>query len=739
MIESVVRGGGPPGLNEPESSELSVSRAVLAVSVTVFAFLIALTTVTNYDIWFHLAMGREILTRGFPVTDPFTYTQPASPPDLMSWMADVLFFTVWRLSGLTGLTLLKAAFSVALVVVLWRTSRVGECRGRHAPFVAATLIVVALFALKFRFFMRPHLFELLLLPWAVHLLHRDRWSRPMLLRLFVLQVLWTNLHGSFLMGLGLPVLFFAVDAARGLFARSRITVRDLRGFAVTWVAVFAATLVNPRGIGVFTAPAQLARWGSEMATLGEYQPLTWSSLSGFALQYTWGFSLLVVLGASALAVLVVRRIGPGWHDAVLFLMFLILPIVGGVRFIAEFAVVSTPILIRWWVRAVPPSLGRRIAVWVNAVLAVALVPMWWILVFRNPVYEVGLGEKEGKFPLAAVRFLEAERPRGDIFNSIGFGGYLMWNLPGTRVFIDGRVPVYPREFYRRYIDAHTDEPTWEAVQADYAPQVAVLEYLTDLIGKERMPVLEASTEWALVFWDLVGKVYVKRGESNVQLVSEHELRWALPAYYAVDHLGAAIADPARAAEAVAEYRRLLARAPANSEAALGLSYLLTFGPEPDWTAALDALRSPERERPSVPLAGVVECRALVGLRAEGSDAACAEIDGLVTFDPTTSATRQIALAARLAAVRTLDEAGVALSMEGRIDEALAKFDSAISLNRSNPVVYVNRGLMHEREGHPELALEDFLNARRLAPTGWPQAAVLEQLISDLKAVLARPQ
>jgi hypothetical protein len=340
---------------------------------------------------------------------------------------------------------------------------------------------------------------------------------------------------------------------------------------------------------------------------------------------------------------------------------------------AESVVISTPILIRWWVRAVPLSLGPRIAVWANAALAIALVPLWWILIFRNPVYEVGLGEKEGKFPSAAVGFIEAERPRGNIFNSIGFGGYLMWNLPGTRVFIDGRVPVYPREFYRRYIDAHTNEPSWEAVQAEYAPQVAVLEYLTDLIGKERMPVLEAGDEWVLVFWDRVSKVYVKRGESNARLVSEQGLRWALPAYYAVDHLGPALADPVAAAAAVAEYGRVLAWAPANSEAALGLSYLLTFGPEPDWTAALEALERPERERPGVPLADVVECRALVGLRADGTDAACAEIDRLVTFDRTTSATRRIALAARLAAVRELDDAAVALSLEGLVDEALAKF------------------------------------------------------------------
>ena len=94
---------------------------------------------------------------------------------------------------------------------------------------------------------------------------------------------------------------------------------------------------------------------------------------------------------------------------------------------------------------------------------------------------------------------------------------------------------------------------------------------------------------------------------------------------------------------------------------------------------------------------------------------------------------------RLAAVRELDDAAVALSMEGRVDEALAKFDSAISLNRSNPIVYVNRGLMHEREGYPELALQDLLTARRLAPEGWPAAAQLEQLIADLEAVLPTPQ
>jgi hypothetical protein len=47
--------------------------------------------------------------------------------------------------------------------------------------------------------------------------------------------------------------------------------------------------------------------------------------------------------------------------------------------------------------------------------------------------------------------------------------------------------------------------------------------------------------------------------------------------------------------------------------------------------------------------------------------------------------------------------------------------------------------MHEREGHPRLALQDFLTARRLAPEGWPQAAMLDRLIADLEAVLAPSQ
>jgi tetratricopeptide (TPR) repeat protein len=654
----------------------------------------------------------------------------------MSWLADVVFYLTWSLGGLTGLSLLKGAFSVALVAVLWRTSRLKNAESVLGPLVGATIIVIALFALKFRFFLRPHLFELLLLPLSIHLLLTRRWEPLVILWLSLIQVFWVNLHGSFLVGLALPLVFAGTDLLGGLISRRLPDPEELKRMIATPVALILATLVNPRGVYVFEAPAQLARWGDEMVTLGEFQPLTLSSLTGFAAQYTWGFSLLVLLGLAVLAVKVLRRKPPDSIEIILFLLFLSFPLVGGVRFIAEFVVVSTPLLIRWWIDVLPAFRRSPTVSWSEIGLGIGLLPIWWIMVLNNPIYEVGLGEKEGKFPAAAVRFLDTVEPRGAVFNSIGFGGYLMWHRPDAPVFIDGRVPVYPRDFYRRYLDAHTDEQAWAEIETDHAPQVIVLEYLTDLSGKERMPVIEGRDGWALVFWDPVSKVYLKRGQTNDEIIAKEELRWARPNYHSFDHLLAVTRNPLAVDEAITEFRKLLEWEPANTEAVLGLAFVSAFGPDPDWATALATLRADGSGEASTGVLRIIECRALLGSGSPDAHTACAGLEQLtVGFDPGAAEALRATLTARQQVVQRLDAEAVQHSVEGRIEEAEAAFEEAIALDPSNPVAFVNRGLMWERQGELEWALEDFIEARRRASPGWTALVTVERLIRDTEASL----
>jgi hypothetical protein len=53
-------------------------------------------------------------------------------------------------------------------------------------------------------------------------------------------------------------------------------------------------------------------------------------------------------------------------------------------------------------------------------------------------------------PVQAVEYLRTH-PGGKLFNEMGYGSYLIWSLPGQKVFIDPRVELYPFEQWQDYI------------------------------------------------------------------------------------------------------------------------------------------------------------------------------------------------------------------------------------------------------------------------------------------------
>src|SRR5262249_14221690 len=55
----------------------------------------------------------------------------------------------------------------------------------------------------------------------------------------------------------------------------------------------------------------------------------------------------------------------------------------------------------------------------------------------------GLGIAEGRFPVKAADFVDANLPDARLYNDVSFGGYLIWRgYPRRRVFIDGRNEVH---------------------------------------------------------------------------------------------------------------------------------------------------------------------------------------------------------------------------------------------------------------------------------------------------------
>ena len=246
----------PKPLADPETTSLALRLADwgLIVCFLALTFLLGVFPLKDTDFWWHLRTGDLIRQTGeVPKADLYTYTVPNAPWVDLHWGFQVAISWVYAHWGVPGLNLAKCAVTCAAVLLLVTARR------RDWPvWVMLIVWLPALLLLGGRMYVRPETLSLLYL--SVFLAVLCRWrERPLLvLVLPVVQLLWVNSHGLFVLG-PIVLTFALVDAALrpGAFApeRSRWWRIAATGCALT----FLACLVNPYGILGALYPLQLAQ------------------------------------------------------------------------------------------------------------------------------------------------------------------------------------------------------------------------------------------------------------------------------------------------------------------------------------------------------------------------------------------------------------------------------------------------------------------------------------------------
>jgi hypothetical protein len=211
------------------------------------------------DTGWHIRHGETILrTWTLPTGDYFSYSNYGKPWFSWEWLADVLLALVHKYAGLNGIAFwANAMFALTFTLLFsWTTRRGGNI------LVCLLFSLVAGFAAAVHWLARPHLFSMLLVLFWYMLLERIQsqgstgdgrldktgWVLP------PLMVLWTNLHGAFVIGVVLLLIYalgnFLSAVVRPEQARSAQVMRLARHFF--WIAMLCllTSCVNPYGLKV---------------------------------------------------------------------------------------------------------------------------------------------------------------------------------------------------------------------------------------------------------------------------------------------------------------------------------------------------------------------------------------------------------------------------------------------------------------------------------------------------------
>jgi hypothetical protein len=449
------------------------------------------------DMWWHIRTGELILTtHRWATTDPYSYTSAGTPWMSCEWLGDVIFAVIYRLGGLRGLEVLLAVLASAVIVALYAfaTLRSGNCKA--AFLVSAVLLVLANASFNLRPQMLGYLFLILTLI-ALELFRQGRQGALWLLP--ALFLLWVNTHGSWIVGLGTVALYFLaglVSFQIGSLETRRWTNGERLRLEIVLLLSLVVIPITPYGVRLAGYPFTVASsLPISVASILEWQVMPFNLGGGkIFLALLLGFFLAQVLFRFSWQVAELLLFLFGTAMACLHVRFLLL-------FVPFFAPLAATMLARW----APGYNKAKDQYLINFALMSAVVIA---MVHYSPTQADMEKKVAEQFPVQALEYLRVHSVPGPVFNSYGFGGYMI--EAGYKTFIDGRSELFEQTgVLGDYMHMTLLKPGALEVLRGYGIQSCLVQR-----DEPFATLLASSPDWNKVYSDPVSSLYVKRNVSD---------------------------------------------------------------------------------------------------------------------------------------------------------------------------------------------------------------------------------
>ncbi len=477
--------------------EQPVVIAALSALAGLFLCCIALNTFVDPDIWHEMALFREALALGYlPLADQFAYTPTVYPSVHHEWGAGAILYFVSTTGGAAGLLVLKYVLCAGIAIVVVCCARLKEVS--YAVLCPLMPIGILLSLIGFTT-VRAQMFTLLALACLLYFLEQDR--RGGRRRLWIgawlaLHVMWINVHGGFVVGLAVMVLYTAEQG----FRKQRIG-----HLIATTFAMLVLIMVNPYGWRYYPFIWDALRLDRPL--IAEWRPLwhAWGPVLGF-----YVFSLVLVMYA-------VARRGVRQLPGLVIVLLTAYAALRHQRHLSLYAVV--------WVCYVPAYIQetplarmlqqvwfkrRRACTWSWGVMAVVL---FGALAVHNPL-KLRLPANPGDhpklvYPVGAVSYLRQVNFQGNLMTPFTTGAFVSWKLfPRVKVSIDGRFEVaYPPGALAENHAFYQAESGWREMLTKYPTEMVLISRRRPLANA--MPQAEG---WHRVYVDDAFELYAPLGQ-----------------------------------------------------------------------------------------------------------------------------------------------------------------------------------------------------------------------------------
>jgi len=439
------------------------------------------------DLGWHLKVGEEMASsQAVPSQNHYNYTYTGDWVD-HEWLSNLLSYQVFDSFSYSGLSLMFSLLIVLVLVILTLVTR--KILPKIPIFIIAFLQLFGLIASLPHFGVRLQeinlLFLLLLLTTLYFYNKQRKWAY--LILLLPLFYLWTNLHGGFLLGLGILFAFGIAKAIEKVPCINRWKAIDvsqeLKRVEVIRVFIFfllslATTFFTPYYLELYSFLSEY----SNTFYLSHIQE--WLSQFYFPFKY-WQLLYLALAFAFFLhhlyKVFLEKKHKLNIWDSFLFVFFFVLSFQSRrhfpLFFVSSFVLIARLMLDFFSVEGGKKSFfnfGHKLFI----IVCFAMVIPGIIINtnYTNKPFESFCDY----YPCGAVEFLKNNPQYDDlnIFNQYAWGGFLIWEYPEKTLFIDGRLPqkeFAEHTFLEEYLDFFKEDAEVDELLSEYNVELILIE------------------------------------------------------------------------------------------------------------------------------------------------------------------------------------------------------------------------------------------------------------------------
>jgi hypothetical protein len=354
--------------------------------------------------------------------------------------------------------------------------------------------------------MRPQALSWLLMAVLVTFLWSLDAARPRrALWLIPLFILWANLHGLWVVGLGVVALYMLFTIA----GRTPMSGSDGRTWiGVAFIGCLLGVMLTPAGPSGVLYPLRYidaGDWGLE--NIHEWQSPDFHAAASLGL-----LTLILTL----LAVGIWIGGAPGWMSALTILgVAMSLVSLRNAPLLAVWAlpVVAMGLAARWPARLTArptPAAQQPVRRAMEAITVAAIIVVSAVLVLPQTPAAHLEETVASEFPEAAMEIIREVDPDARVLAEYGWGGYVIWSGydHGARVFVDGRNDMYDQAILEDYSAIREADPGWEALLASYEVDAMIWPPSAVLTRGLLHGSLADGTEWCEVFRDETQVLYL---------------------------------------------------------------------------------------------------------------------------------------------------------------------------------------------------------------------------------------